>query len=116
MFNTIFDEFYTLTKPTNLLQTYHTDESTVCIMDLPGYNKDNLKVEIKDGTLLIEGKRSISVEGLKSSVKNHSISRTYTIGNKYDDEKVTAEIKDGILTITLPFKDEKKKKVISLLN
>jgi HSP20 family molecular chaperone IbpA len=115
MFNTIFDEFYTLTKPTNLLQTYQTDESTVCIMDLPGYNKDNLKVELKDGTLHIEGKRSIIINGLKSPIKNHSISRTYTIGNKYDDEKVTAEVKDGILTITLPFKDEKKNKVISLL-
>ena len=115
MFNTIFDEFYSFAKPTNQFQTYHTDESTVCIMDLPGYNKDNLKVELKDGTLSVEGNVSISVEGLKSPIKKHTISRSYTIGGKYDNEKVTAEIKDGILTVTLPFKDEKKKKVISLL-
>ncbi len=115
MFNTIFDEFYSFAKPTNQFQTYHTDESTVCIMDLPGYNKDNLKVELKDGTLSVEGNLSISVEGLESPIKKHTISRSYTIGSKYDDEKVTAEIKDGILTVTLPFKDEKKKKVISLL-
>jgi HSP20 family molecular chaperone IbpA len=116
MFNSIFDEFYTLTKPTNLLQTYHTDESTVCVMDLPGYNKDNLKVELKDETLLIEGKLSISIDGLKSPIKTHSISKTYTVGSKYDYEKVSAEVKDGILTIILPFKNEKKNKVISLLS
>jgi HSP20 family protein len=117
MFNAIFDEFNTLTKgPTNLLQTYHTEETTVCIMDLPGYNKDNLKVELKEGILSIEGKRSIKIDGLKDPIKTHSISRTYTFGGKYDDEKIKAEINDGILMITLPFKIESKKRSINLLS
>lgn len=117
MFNSIFDEFYTLTKkPNDLLQTYHTDESTVCIMDLPGYNKKNLNVELKEGVLTISGKRSIEIKGLSSPVKNHSISKSYTIGYKYDEEKIKAEVSDGILTITLPYKEERKKRVISLLD
>jgi HSP20 family protein len=117
MFHTIFDDFYTLTKRNDeLLQTYHTEESTVCIMDLPGYNKKNLTVELKEGVLTISGKRSIEIKGLSTPVKNHSISKTYTIGNKYDEEKIKAEVSDGILTITLPYKEEKKKRVISLLN
>jgi HSP20 family molecular chaperone IbpA len=116
MFNTIFDEFYGLTKRINeSLQTYHTDESTVCIMDLPGYNKENLKVELKEGVLSIEGKRSIKVDGIKDPIRNHSISRSYTIGNKFDEEKIKAEMNDGILMITLPLKSESKKTVISLL-
>ena len=117
MFNTIFDEFNALTKrPTDLLQTYQTEESTVCIMDLPGYNKDNLTVELKEGILSIEGKRSIKIDGLKDPIKNSSISRSYTFGNKYDEEKIKAEISNGILIITLPFKIESKKRVISLLS
>ena len=120
MFNAIFDDFNAfsaLTKrPTDLLQTYRTEESTVCIMDLPGYNKDNLTVELKEGILSIEGKRSINIDGLKDPIKNNSISRSYTIVNKYDDEKIKAEISDGILMVTLPFKMESKKRVISLLS
>jgi HSP20 family molecular chaperone IbpA len=84
-------------------------------MDLPGYNKENLKVELKEGVLSIEGKRSIKVDGIKDPIRNHSISRSYTIGNKFDDEKIKAEMNDGILMITLPLKSESKKTVISLL-
>jgi HSP20 family protein len=117
MFTTIFNEFNEFTKRTNeSLQSYYTDESIVCLMDLPGYNKENLKVELKEGILSVEGKRSIKVDGIKDPIKNHSISRSYTIGNKYDEEKISAEINDGILLIKLPFKNESKKKVISLLS
>lgn len=119
MFNAIFDDFNAfsaLTKRPTDLQTYHTEESTVCIMDLPGYNKGNLTVELKEGILSIEGKRSIKIDGLKDPIKNNSISRSYTIGNKYDEEKIKAEISDGILMVTLPLKTESKKRVISLLS
>jgi HSP20 family molecular chaperone IbpA len=77
---------------TNLFETdtsYTTDKEgqTVLQIDVPGFNKDNLKVEISEGVLTIQGE-----------TETRKIFKQYTMGSVQD---VNASIKDGVLSLTL---------------
>ena len=93
-----------------LLSYYCLTNRLVCLK----LHKDNLSVEVKDNHLLIKGERELNFES-GSPVSKSTISKKYTIGEKYDQEKIKADLRDGILEIFFPFKKEKEKKVINLL-
>lgn len=80
---------------------------TLC---LPGHNKETLDIEVKEAELRVK-----SIKGQLPKGAVH-ITRNYKFDpNQYDGDNVTAECKDGILTITLPFKkkeDIKSNKII----
>jgi HSP20 family molecular chaperone IbpA len=61
-------------------------------MEVPGFNKENLKVEIANGILTISGEREAGHVGKTKIFKQLSIGST--------PEDVNAQIKDGILTLT----------------
>jgi HSP20 family protein len=79
----------------------------------PGMNKEDFKVEVKDHLLTISGERKLVVD--EKSGKNFrsvetqygSFSRSFTLPENIDSEKIVAAYNNGILELTLP-KDEKK--------
>ena len=80
----------------------YTDKNgnLVIEIEVPGFNKENLQVELSDGLLTVSGEREVSATGHKKNLhKRFTVSRT---------EEVDAEIKDGILTLV--FKEPEKKK------
>jgi len=80
------------------------DDNIAYELECPGFNKDNLKVEINDGVLTIKGERG---EGnrIRKIFKRLSVSQT---------DQVNAEIKDGILTIVFQTPETKKATKIDL--
>lgn len=82
------------------------DGNTVLLIEVPGFNKDNLKVEVADGLLTIEGDRKIGEGEIHAG--NAKISRRMTVGDVQD---VKAEIKDGILKLVLTYPRNEVKKV-----
>lgn len=76
-FNTMFESVYDRDDDGNIKME----------IEVPGFNKDNLSVEVSDGIMTIEGKAG-----------KRNIYKQYSIGNIED---VKASIKDGILTLTL---------------
>lgn len=83
------------------------DDSTVVYeFEVPGFNKDNLTVEVADGIATITGKREVG----ENRVGKREIFQRVSVG---EVEDVKASIKDGILSLTLmyPKKEEAKKKV-----
>ena len=79
-------------------------------MEVPGFNKDDLKVEVSDGVLTIKGERKLDCCGSKSQNKLH---KQITIG---DLEASGATVKDGILKVKfkVPKKPEKEVKSIEI--
>jgi len=113
----LFDEFfnsptYTKSKESNQMINY-TKDGAYLTMEVPGFNKTNLKVEVEDGVLYIQGKRVVkTTNGDLEKVINSS----FRIGKEYNDESLEATIEDGILTVYVPnLKKPEKKKRISLL-
>ena len=88
-----FDKFFGST----CCQIDNVEGTAIYQMEVPGFNKDNLKVEVAEGVLTISGKREVKD---KDYVGNSQISKRLTVGDVEDAE---AEVKDGILTLKLKY-------------
>ena len=83
------------------------DEELVVRAELPGVEKDDVKVEITGDRLLIEAERKFEEEEEKENFYRHelgygSLMRTVVLPEDVDADNVQAELKEGILSITLP--------------
>jgi HSP20 family protein len=90
----------------------HTKDGAYLFFDAPGFNKTNLKVEMENGNLYIEGKRTYKINGEE---KTKTISKQFKIGEGYNPESLEATIEDGMLTVFVPNFKKQEKKRISIL-
>jgi HSP20 family molecular chaperone IbpA len=74
--------------------------------DLPGVPKDKLKLQVEAGTLTIEGEVSIpmleSMEATYVEVGLPRFRRVFTLSKELDTGKVSAEFKQGVLSLRIP--------------
>ena len=83
-------------------------------MDLPGYEKENINLELKNGYLEVNAntlKEENNEENERYVHKERFFghcSRNFYVGEVVKEEDIQAEFKNGILMITIPKKDEKK--------
>lgn len=86
--------------------------------EVPGISKENLNIKIQGNYLEIRGKRSLDTpEGYKihrTERGDRRFSRSFTLPNDVDAEKVEAILKDGILYLTLPKSETAKPKQITI--
>jgi len=91
----------------------YTKDGAYLFFDVPGFNKENLKVEMEGGVLYIDGKRTYKLNGEDTE---KTISQKFRIGQEYNPDNIEATIEDGILTVFVSnYKKTEKKKRISLL-
>ena len=79
------------------IKTEKDGSSTISVV-VPGYSKEDLKLEVSDGTLK-----------LSSEVEGKSLKRLWKISDSVDTRKIKADCKNGILTISLPLKEKNSK-------
>ena len=97
----------------------NSDRELVFAVDLPGMKSEDIDVTLENKTLTIRGERKKSME-LKEGQYQRSerayggFSRTFSLPTTVDSSKVYAEYKDGVLSLTLPMKDEVKPKRIAV--
>ena len=86
--------------------------------EVPGIAKDDLEITIQGNYLEISGSRSVDMpEGYKvhrSERGTGTFSRSFTLPDDVDAEKVEANLKDGILYLKLPKSETAKPKQISI--
>lgn len=87
--------------------------------ELPGMAKENVKVSVADGALLITGERKEEKE--EKDKKHHRVERSYgsfrrgfTLPGDSSGEKITAEFKDGVLKVHLPKDQPPKPKSVEI--
>lgn len=83
-------------------------------VDLPGFSKDEINVDMKDGYITIGASKSLDREQndkkgryIRQERYSGSCSRSFYVGDVKPSE-VSAEYQDGILKLTVPKKDSKK--------
>ncbi len=98
---------------------YETKDAVCVRAELPGVDKDAVSVEVKDGVLALRGERRFEKEVKEENY--HRIERSYgtfhrsfSLPSSVDGEKVTARMKDGVLEVTLPKREEAKPKKINI--
>jgi HSP20 family protein len=87
--------------------------------ELPGVKSEELDIQVTGGTISISGERKIAAEA--ENVKYHrrereaeKFSRAFTLPSDIDNTKVEADLKDGILTVTIPKAEATKPKQITV--
>ncbi len=86
--------------------------------DLPGVAKDQLNLRVEAETLTIEGQLSLSLpEGMQASHAEVSLPRyrrTFTLSRELDTAKVSAEFKQGVLTLRIPKTEQAQPRKIAI--
>ncbi|NNM32151.1 MAG: Hsp20/alpha crystallin family protein [Gemmatimonadetes bacterium] len=79
-------------------------------VDLPGVKKDDLHVEVERGDLILKASRKQAQESHTpirvERFSEATFTRTFSLGDDVDADKISASLEDGVLTVTIP-KQEK---------
>jgi HSP20 family protein len=88
------------------LNAFETKEAFVYRAEVPGLAEGDVSVYVEDETLILRGeRRSVVPEGYQVHLRERSstaFSRKIALPGRVDGEAVTAALKDGVLTVTLP--------------
>ena len=116
LFDDFFKDDFFNKKETSLMKTdiKETKDNYLIEMDLPGYDKDNINLSLKDGYLSISAK--VEKEENENEEEKYvrkerfygECSRSFYVGDNLTEEDISAEFKNGILKITVPKKEEKQ--------
>ena len=121
MMNFDFDkEFERMTRPLygkhnkNMMKTdvRETDNSYELDIDLPGFKKDEINVQLDNGYLNIQAAKGLDKDEEKKDgqyIRREryagSMSRTFYVGNQLTQNDIHAKFEDGILKLSIPKKD-----------
>jgi HSP20 family protein len=116
------EEGKTLLTPSDwspLVDITEDDKEYLISADLPQVSKDDVKVVVENGSLIIKGERKSETEHKDKKV--HRIERTcgsflrsFSLPDDADGNRITASFKDGVLRVSLPKCEEKKPKQIEV--
>mgnify|MGYP003574668556 CR=1 FL=1 len=95
------------------------DDNFEFTFELPGMNKDDIKLEVENKVLTLSGEKKFDYEGKDRSIhmseRNYgNFYRTFQLPSLADTSKINAEFTNGVLNITLPKREEAKPKQISI--
>ncbi|MFW6387907.1 MAG: Hsp20/alpha crystallin family protein [bacterium] len=101
------------------LDMVENNDDFVVTVDLPGVSRDNVDLSVADNVLTIKGdKKGEKEDGdgnyYRKETWEGSFQRTVSLPQGVDADKVKAEMKDGVLRITLPKREEAKPRKISV--
>jgi HSP20 family protein len=101
----MFSPFFDISRFEDYKDYYlkESQEALILELDVPGFSEEDLNIDIDDRVLKIHGERKTG--------RPVNMKRTFTLSRNIDHERIEAEIKNGLLTVTLP-KAESRKVVV----
>lgn len=87
--------------------------------ELPGMSREDIEVSVENSTLVLKGTKKFDAEVKDEQYRRIERSygtfhRSFTLPNTVDGSKVTAEFRNGVLTVKLPFREEAKPRTINV--
>src|SRR5215468_10165293 len=91
---------------------FETGNALTVVLEMPGVDRQQVDITVDDGVLRVYGQLDFSkyqeLQPLYTEYNIGNFSRTFQLSNKIDQNKISAEMKDGILTLVLPKAEEAK--------
>lgn len=127
--NHLFDELYCPTHRTPgeqapwrwdpVVDIYDNDDTIVIKAELPGIDKKDIAVDVKENVLTVKGERSTDNEVKEEKYYRRErtfgkFERAFTLPGDVDPEKIEADYTDGVLEIKIPKPETKKPKKITV--
>ncbi len=96
-----------------------TSDAYVVRAELPGVQKENLNVEVKENRLILSGKKESSIQHEEgryrySESRVGNFSRTFDLPRNVKSDAIAAEYKDGVLSLRIPKVEEVKPKTVDI--
>jgi HSP20 family molecular chaperone IbpA len=95
---------------------FESDNNLTLIADMPGVEKNGLEINLEKGLLTISGEMALESRG-KSLLREFSTAnyyRQFKLSEHIDAEKSSAELNNGVLTLTIPKAESAKPKRIEI--
>ena len=119
----LFDRFFDDTDTKLMSRTWspsvdvsETESEIVFTAEFPGFEKDEIDISVNEGRLTISGERPFTEE---KETKHHRVERWYgnfhrsfLLPKSADPEKISANLKNGVLTVTMAKREEAKPRQI----
>jgi len=123
--NRMFTELFGRSQESNLtagapaVDIFENEHELVVKADLPDVKAEELDIRVENNILTIRGERKFEK---KVDEKNYlrversygSFARTFSLANTVNSEAIKADYKDGVLTLTIPKREEAKPKQIKV--
>jgi len=97
---------------------YETSSELKVVLEMPGIEKNNVQISLEDGVLHVEGRLDLSkYAGLQPLYTEYNVghyARSFQLSSKIDQSKIAAEMKNGVLSLTLPKVEEAKPRTIQV--
>jgi HSP20 family protein len=85
---------------------FETDEALTVILEMPGVQKDDVNIALENDILRIDGQIDFSnYKGMEPVYTEYNVghyTRRFTLSNRIDQSKISAQLDSGVLTLTLP--------------
>lgn len=111
LFNAAVSDF---AGPANVqfpVDLYEDKDNAYVRAELPGINRDDIHVELVDGSLNISSTRKAKTE---SGEESYTLERSLSVPETVQPDKISAAYENGVLSITLPKREESKPRKISV--
>jgi HSP20 family molecular chaperone IbpA len=95
---------------------YETEEGLVVLADLPGVAKEALDIRVEQNKLTIQGQARRGFPGMPIYQEYVLVNffRQFALSDKVDQSHIAAELKSGVLTLTLPKAEAAKPRQIAV--
>jgi HSP20 family protein len=99
---------------------YETENHDLVLKaELPDMTRDDIEVTVEHNTLMLRGEKKLPTdvkdEQYRRVERNHgAFRRSFTLPTTVDATKVSAEYKNGVLTVKLPFREEARPRTVNV--
>lgn len=101
-----------------LVDIYEDDSGITLLADMPGVSRERLDVQLDKATLSIEGKAEIAMpegmEALYADIRSTRYQRSFSLSSELDGEKTDASLKDGLLKLHIPKREQYQPRKIAV--
>ena len=97
---------------------FETPEALTVVLEMPGVDRDSIEASVENDVVTIEGRIDFTkYEGMQPVYTEYNVghfARSFEISNKVDQSKISALMKDGVVTIVLPKAEQAKPRKIQV--
>ena len=97
---------------------FETEQALTVILEMPGVSKDSVDVSVETDLLTIEGRVDFSnYDGLQPLYTEYNVgnyARSFQLSSKIEQDRISAELKDGVMMLVLPKAEKAKPRKINV--
>jgi HSP20 family protein len=97
---------------------FETDRALTVILEMPGVSKSNVDLRVENDVLTVEGQVDFSrYGGLQRVYTEYNVgnyARSFQLSSKIEQEGISAELNDGVMTLVLPKAEKAKPRKIAV--